>query len=96
MDEIRDGNLLRVINSRAPIRVCDIGGWTDTWFAQHGKVLNMAVSPRVEVQIEVFARDSRDQHADGHESDGFKESRSIHAFYFPSCVSVLITKSRSP
>jgi len=25
---------LRIINSTAPIRVCDNGGWTDTWFAE--------------------------------------------------------------
>lgn len=44
-----------IINAVAPIRICDNGGWTDTWFAQHGKVFNMAVSPYVEVQIRVFA-----------------------------------------
>ena len=47
---------LRVINSVAPIRICDNGGWTDTWFAGHGKVFNIGVYPYVEVQIEVFPR----------------------------------------
>ena len=61
MDERRTGAKLRVINSRAPIRICDNGGWTDTWFAQHGRVFNIAVSPCVEVQIEVYRRDSRDE-----------------------------------
>ena len=37
----------------APIRICDLGGWTDTWFARHGVVLNVAVSPYVECRIEV-------------------------------------------
>jgi D-glycero-alpha-D-manno-heptose-7-phosphate kinase len=46
----------RVINSTAPIRVCDNGGWTDTWFARYGCVFNIAVRPHVEVQIEVFRR----------------------------------------
>jgi len=46
----------RVVNSVAPIRVCDVGGWTDTWFARHGAVFNIAVSPRVEVQIEAIER----------------------------------------
>ncbi len=50
---------LRVINSVAPIRICDLGGWTDTWFAGHGRILNIGVYPYVEVQIEIFARDSR-------------------------------------
>jgi D-glycero-alpha-D-manno-heptose-7-phosphate kinase len=44
---------LRVVNATAPIRICDNGGWTDTWFAGHGKVFNIAVSPLVEVQIKV-------------------------------------------
>jgi D-glycero-alpha-D-manno-heptose-7-phosphate kinase len=44
---------LRVVNAVAPIRICDNGGWTDTWFAGHGKVFNIAVSPYVEVQIKV-------------------------------------------
>jgi D-glycero-alpha-D-manno-heptose-7-phosphate kinase len=46
----------RIINSVAPIRVCDNGGWTDTWFAKHGSIFNIGVYPYVEVQIEVFAR----------------------------------------
>jgi D-glycero-alpha-D-manno-heptose-7-phosphate kinase len=44
----------RVINAVAPIRICDLGGWTDTWFAHHGKILNIGVYPYVEVQIEVY------------------------------------------
>jgi D-glycero-alpha-D-manno-heptose-7-phosphate kinase len=41
----------QIICSSAPVRVCDIGGWTDTWFAVHGKVLNVAVRPAVEVEL---------------------------------------------
>jgi D-glycero-alpha-D-manno-heptose-7-phosphate kinase len=51
---------LHLINSKAPIRICDNGGWTDTWFAGHGKVFNIGVSPCVEVQIEVYPAVSRD------------------------------------
>ena len=50
---------LRVISSVAPIRISDFGGWTDTWFAKYGKVLNIAVYPYAEVQIHVVARGSR-------------------------------------
>lgn len=46
----------RVITSTAPVRVCDNGGWTDTWFARHGKVFNIAVRPHVEVQVEMHPR----------------------------------------
>ena len=44
---------LAVVNSVAPIRICDNGCWTDTWFAGHGQVFNIAVYPYAEVQIAV-------------------------------------------
>ena len=47
---------MRMINAVAPIRICDNGGWTDTWFAERGKIFNIAVSPVAEVQIAVYAR----------------------------------------
>jgi D-glycero-alpha-D-manno-heptose-7-phosphate kinase len=50
----RESRPVRIIHARAPIRINDIGGWTDTWFAGEGKVLNLAVMPAVEVQIKVF------------------------------------------
>ncbi len=53
---------LRVINSVAPIRICDNGGWTDTWFAEHGKIFNIGVYPYVEVQIEVFPYEPGEDH----------------------------------
>ena len=34
----------------APIRICDLGGWTDTWFAGRGAVFNIGVYPYAEVQ----------------------------------------------
>ena len=49
---------IRIINSSAPIRICDNGGWTDTWFARHGSVFNIAVSPVVEVQLTVVQEGS--------------------------------------
>lgn len=44
------------INASAPLRICDIGGWTDTWFAGHGQVFNIAVMPCAEVQIAVYPK----------------------------------------
>jgi D-glycero-alpha-D-manno-heptose-7-phosphate kinase len=44
----------RTITSRAPIRICDNGGWTDTWFAEYGAVFHIAVAPCVEVQIDAW------------------------------------------
>ncbi len=48
---------LRVINSVAPMRVCDNGGWTDTWFARYGRVFSIAVNPYAEVQLRAFTRE---------------------------------------
>ena len=52
--------LTRRIEATAPIRICDNGGWTDTWFARHGKVFNIAVRPLVAVRIDVFPGGSRE------------------------------------
>lgn len=43
----------RIINAVAPIRICDLGGWSDTWFARHGAILNLGVYPYVQVQLVV-------------------------------------------
>ena len=52
---------LKTINAVAPIRVCDNGGWTDTWFAEHGQIFNIGVYPYAEVQIEVFPLSAREE-----------------------------------
>ncbi len=48
---------LRIVHAAAPIRICDNGGWTDTWFAGHGQVFNIAVSPFVEAELKVYRAD---------------------------------------
>jgi D-glycero-alpha-D-manno-heptose-7-phosphate kinase len=40
-----------VIVSHAPVRIADLGGWSDTWFAKSGVVSNVAVSPGVTVRL---------------------------------------------
>jgi D-glycero-alpha-D-manno-heptose-7-phosphate kinase len=45
---------LFITNSVAPIRICDNGGWTDTWFAGHGRIFNIGVYPYAETQILVY------------------------------------------
>jgi len=52
-----DMRLPAIVNAVAPIRVCDIGGWTDTWFAGFGAVFHIAVYPYVEVQVRVLRGD---------------------------------------
>ncbi len=42
-----------IVTACAPIRICDCGGWTDTWFAGRGRVFNIAVRPCVTVQAVV-------------------------------------------
>src|SRR4051812_33221472 len=41
------------IAARAPVRVCDAGGWTDTWFARRGMVCSVAVEPGAHVVIDL-------------------------------------------
>ncbi len=69
--------MIRTYHSRAPIRVCDNGGWTDTWFAKRGRIFNIAVSPFAEVQIDVHPRAVRE-----HEVEVFAENfgeRFVHS-----------------
>jgi D-glycero-alpha-D-manno-heptose-7-phosphate kinase len=40
----------REVCVEVPVRACDVGGWTDTWFAGHGRVCNLAVGPGVTVR----------------------------------------------
>ena len=54
-----DEKPLRIINSVAPIRICDNGGWTDTWFAEYGKIFNIGVYPYAEVQLEIYPANGR-------------------------------------
>ncbi|MGN6693503.1 MAG: GHMP family kinase ATP-binding protein [Aquihabitans sp.] len=42
--------------ARAPVRVADVGGWTDTWFGSPGRVCHVAVGPGVEVVAELVRR----------------------------------------
>ena len=52
-NEVNINKPLFIINSVAPIRICDNGGWTDTWFAGRGQIFNIGVYPYAEVQIAV-------------------------------------------
>lgn len=49
----------RVVVATAPVRVCDIGGWTDTWFARRGHVCSIAVQPGVTVRAAAYPRSTR-------------------------------------
>jgi D-glycero-alpha-D-manno-heptose-7-phosphate kinase len=52
------GVQFQAIVAKAPVRVCDLGGWTDTWFAKRGLVCNIAMGPGVTVQILPTAKPS--------------------------------------
>jgi D-glycero-alpha-D-manno-heptose-7-phosphate kinase len=39
------------IRVSVPVRICDIGGWTDTWFGGPGRVVNLAVRPGVTISL---------------------------------------------
>jgi D-glycero-alpha-D-manno-heptose-7-phosphate kinase len=45
----------RIIESRAPNRILDFGGWTDTHFAKRGRVVNLAVT--LFAQVTMITRD---------------------------------------
>jgi D-glycero-alpha-D-manno-heptose-7-phosphate kinase len=44
---------MATIRANAPVRVCDAGGWTDTWFAREGLVCSVAVGPGAEIVVEL-------------------------------------------
>src|SRR5947209_8649013 len=44
---------MQIIRARAPVRCCDLGGWTDTRIVSEGRVLNIAVSLYTHVTLQV-------------------------------------------
>lgn len=52
---------VRTILCQTCTRILDVGGWTDTWFAGHGRIFNIGVNPGVTVQIKVFPKDNHDK-----------------------------------
>ena len=55
-----DQSPTRIIKTVSPIRICDNGRWTGTWFDEHDKIFNTSVYPYSEVQIEVFHASAQD------------------------------------
>lgn len=47
---------ISVVTATAPVRICDVGGWTDTWFGAPGVVCSLAVGPAVSVTAELSPR----------------------------------------
>lgn len=43
------------VRATAPVRVADVGGWTDTWFGSPGRVCHLAVDPGVEVEARLVS-----------------------------------------
>ncbi len=41
----------RRVVARAPVRVADVGGWTDTWFSGTGAVCSLAAGPGAEAEV---------------------------------------------
>ncbi|HTV12726.1 MAG TPA: hypothetical protein VME20_12790 [Acidimicrobiales bacterium] len=46
-----NGSSAEWVRVRAPVRVFDAGGWTDTWFAEQGVVCHLCVSPGAEAYV---------------------------------------------
>lgn len=49
----------RRVVATAPVRVADVGGWTDTWFAERGAVCSVAVGPGARVEARLVERTNR-------------------------------------
>lgn len=47
---------MTAVRAVAPVRVADVGGWTDTWFGSPGRVCPLAVGPGVTVEATLVAR----------------------------------------
>lgn len=45
----------RSVVATAPVRVADVGGWTDTWFAPRGAVCPLGVGPGITVAADLLA-----------------------------------------
>jgi D-glycero-alpha-D-manno-heptose-7-phosphate kinase len=41
----------RTVVATAPVRIADLGGWTDTWFAGHGAVCHLTVEPGITARL---------------------------------------------
>jgi len=67
---------LRLIKCSAPIRICDLGGWTDTWFAKSGAVLNIAIFPDVEVLVGMRKKGAREAKVTIH-AENYKDTYDI-------------------
>ncbi len=48
---------MHTVTITAPVRICDCGGWTDTWFARRGAVLHIAIWPGVTVHASAMPGD---------------------------------------
>lgn len=46
----------REVVATAPVRVADVGGWTDTWFAARGAVCSVAVGPGARAAVRTAER----------------------------------------
>ena len=44
-------SVITEVLTRAPVRICDIGGWTDTWFYPEGAVFNFCIDLYSHVRI---------------------------------------------
>lgn len=55
-------SMIKSIKTTTPTRICDLGGWTDTWFSPKGILLNIAVEPGVDVCVTEVQSDNEKIH----------------------------------
>ena len=54
----QDRVVTRNVSVTVPVRIADLGGWTDTWFAGHGAVCHLAMCPGVTVRLSTRGADA--------------------------------------
>ena len=69
---------MKTIRARAPIRFCDLGGWTDTRIVPEGRVLNFAAAVYTHVTLQVGAfSDITIQSFDTNEEEHIRDFRQM-------------------
>jgi len=78
---------MRIIRSRAPVRVCDMGGWTDTWFCKRGAVLSLAVDLYTHVRL--VGNDTGDIHIFSEDLDQSTEIKDFRKIEYDGNLDLL-------
>src|SRR5436190_18931419 len=84
------------IRSRAPVRFCDLGGWTDTRLVSEGWVLNFAASLYTHATLTLGAREGVSiQSCDTEEFEEFRDIRELEYNSVLDLLKAALKRSRA-